>query len=176
MINREIVPVGAVGQRIRKAFVAASLLAGASIASQLVRDPAWDGWWDAYNWPQLFLNAPVLFFLGATAWQLICLIAELFRRKAKRKSKALEPGALQDTQRTLRFWLRDSLLVSVLYITTAVIGDIPMAVNYLAVARGWTWHLWWSNAVFSCLLLMIAICWLLGRIQRFAQMRTATPD
>src|SRR5277367_4990181 len=141
MTFRELVPVGALGQRIRNALVAGALLACVSSASQLVRNPAWDGWWDAYNWPQLFLYGPVLFFFCAAVWQLICVVAEWLYRKAKGNTEILELKTFQDTQRTLKFWLRDSWRVCVLYITTSVIGDSPMAVNYVAAIRGWPMHL-----------------------------------
>jgi len=163
---RELVPVGSLGQRIRKAFVAGGLLTCADTAWHLVRDPEWDGWSDAFNWPQLFLYAPILFFFGATVWQLICVVSEWFYRKTMRKIQNVDPEALQDAQRTLNFWLRDSLRVSLLYITTCVIGDTPMALNYLATVRGWPLHWWWSGAVSVCLLLMIGEWWILERIRR----------
>src|SRR5208282_2112726 len=121
MTARELVPVGVLGQRIRKVFVAGGLFACTWAAQLLVRDPSWDGWWDAYNWPQLFLYAPVLFLLGAAVWQSICIIAEWLYRRAKRRTKNVEPEALQNTQTTLKFWLRDSLRICMLYITTCVI-------------------------------------------------------
>src|SRR5579864_5661425 len=111
MTFRELVPVGALGERIRKAFIAGSLFACTWAAWLLVRDPVWDGWWDAYNWPQLFLYAPTLFFLGAATWQLFCIIAEWFYRKLRQKTRNLEPQSLQNTLRTLNFWLWDSLRV-----------------------------------------------------------------
>lgn len=166
MTCRELVPVGTLGQRIRKAFVAGALLTCAYTTWQLVRDPAWDGWWDAFNWPQLFLYAPILFLAGAAVWQLVCIVAEWFYRNAKRKPQSLEPESLKDTQRTLRFWLQDSLRVCVLYITACAIGDIPMAVNYLAALRERPLHLWWSSAVSSCLLLTTAVWWILERVHR----------
>jgi hypothetical protein len=155
MTYQGFVPVGALGERIRKAFVAGVLLACAWSAWLLVRNPAFDGWWDAFNWPQLFLYAPILFFLCSAVWQVICFVAEWFYSKAKRKTENPKPEALQDNQRTLNFWLRDSLRICVLYITTCAVGDIPMAVNYVANVRRWPLHLWWSSAVNSCLLLMI---------------------
>jgi hypothetical protein len=164
MTCRELVPVGPLGQRLRKAFVALALLACTWVLWLLVRDPTWDGWWDAFNWPQLFLYAPILFFLGAAVWQSVCFIAEWF--KAKRKTTNLESEVMQGAQSTLKFWLRDSLRVCVLYMTTCVIGDIPMTLNYVAEVRGWPLHLWWSSAVNSCLLLMVAVWWILERIYR----------
>ena len=166
MAFRELVPIGALGQRIRKAFIAGVLSAFAWTAWQLVRNPAWDGWWDAFNWPQLFLYAPILFLFCAAVWQLICFVAEWFYRKAKRKAKDLEPEALQDTQRTLKFWLRDSLRICVLYITTCLIGDVPVAVSYLAAVRGWPLHWWWLRALNTGVLFMIAPWWILERIYR----------
>jgi hypothetical protein len=177
MTFRELVPLGVLGQRIRKALVAGGLLACTYSAWQLVRDPAWDGWWDAFNWPQLFLYAPILFFFGAAVWQLVCIIAEFFCRKLKGETENLEPEALQDTQRTLKFWLRDSLRVCVLYIVTCAIGDIPIAVKYLAAVRRWPLHWWWLNAVNFRLLLMIAVWWILERIYRMKPSNPLlTPD
>jgi hypothetical protein len=161
-----MIPVGGLGERIRKAFVAGGLFACTSAAMRLVRNPAFDGWWDAFNWPQLFLFAPYLFFQGAAVWQLICFLVEWFYRKVNRKTEKLEPGALQAAQRTLKFWLWDSARVCALYITTCLIGDIPMVVKYLASVRGWSLHWWWSSAVESCLLLMIVVWCILDRICR----------
>lgn len=121
-------------------------------------------------------QARILFFSGATVWQLICFIAEWSYGKAKRKPGSSNSTSHRALRGLLRFWLRDSLHVSVLYITTAVIGDIPMAVNYVAAIRGWPWHSWWSNAVISSLLLMIAVWRILGRIQRFTQVQSLSPD
>lgn len=166
MTLRDLVPVGALGERMRKAFVAAALLACTYIAWELVRDPAWEGWWDAYNWPQLFLGAPLLFFAGAAIWQSICAIVAWFHGKTHRTTESLETEASQDIQKTPKFWLRDSLRICVLYITTCVIGDTPMVVNYIAAVRGWSLHLWWSTAVNSCFLLMIAVWWVLQRFRR----------
>jgi hypothetical protein len=163
MTFRELVPVGVLGQRIRNGFVAGGLFACTWAAWLSVRNPVWDDAWDAYNSPQLFLSAPSLFFLGAAIWQLICLIAESFYGKIKRETKTSNREGWQDTQWTLKFWLRDSLRICVFYVTTGLIGDIPMAVNYLAEIRGWPLHLLWSNAVISCLLLMIAVWWVLER-------------
>jgi hypothetical protein len=115
----------------------------------LVRNPSFDGSWDAFNWPQLFLYAPILFFFGSAASQVIWFVAELFCRKVRRKAENPKPEALQDNQRTLNSWLRDSLRVCVLYITTCAIGDIPMALNYVAEVRGWQLHLWRLSAVLS---------------------------
>lgn len=166
MTWRELIPIGRLGRRARKACVAVGLLVCTDTASRLVRNPAFDGWWDAFNWPQLFLYAPVLFFSGAAAWQLICFIAEWFNRKVGGQTDPLEPETVQNAQRTLRFWLRNSLRVSVDYITACVIGDTPMAVNYLAAVRGWPLHWWWSSAVGTCLLLTIAVWWILERIHK----------
>jgi sterol desaturase/sphingolipid hydroxylase (fatty acid hydroxylase superfamily) len=163
---QQLVPVGRLGQRIRKTFVAGGLLTCTDVAWRLVRDPAWDGWWDAFNWLQLFLYAPLLFFSAATVWQLIGAIAEWFYRKVNRKTEYVEPEELQDVQRTPKFWLRDSLRVCVFYVAACLIGDIPMAVNYLATVRGWPLHWWWSSAVTSCLFLMVTVWWILERIYR----------
>jgi hypothetical protein len=164
MTFRELVPVGVLGQRFRKAFIAGALLACAWSAWQLARDPAWDGWWDAFNWPQLFLGAPILFLLGATVWQLAGFVAEWFYGKAKRKTENLKPITLRDTQKTLKFWLRDCLRVCALYVVTCAIGEIPMAVSYLSAVRGWHLHWWWSRALDTSFLLMIAVWWVLERI------------
>lgn len=163
MTWRERIPVGQPGRRIRKAFVAAVLFVCAQTASRLLRNPVFDGWWDAFTWPQLFLDAPALFFLGATGWQLMCFVVEWVHIKAGRKPQTRADEALQDNQRTPRFWLRDVSQISVLYITAAAIGDIPMVVRYLAVARGWPIHLWWSTAVEICLPFTIAVWWLAER-------------
>ena len=56
------------GLRVRKLFVASVLLTCTWVAWRLVHDPFWDSWWDAYNWPQLFLYSPYLFFFGAVVW------------------------------------------------------------------------------------------------------------
>jgi hypothetical protein len=164
MTYRELLPVGRSGGRLRKAFVAGALLAITYAAWHLVRDPAWDGWWDAFNWAQLFLYAPVLFFFGAATWQLLCLVAENLYQQRKSKVGNLSAGAAREEQRTLRFWLRDSLRICLLYFTACVIGDIPMAVNYIAAVRGWHLHWWWSNVVAVCLLVMVAVWWTLDRI------------
>jgi hypothetical protein len=163
---RKLVPVGRLGRRARKACVAAGLFACTGAVSRSARNPAFDGWWDAFNWPQLFLYAPVLFLFGVAAWQLICFIAGWFNREADRKTESLEPETVQETQRTLKFWLRDSLRVLVVYITACVIGDIPMAVNYVAAVRGWPLHWWWLSAVNTCLLLTVTVWWILERIHR----------
>jgi hypothetical protein len=163
MTWRKLIPVGRLGRRARKACVAGGLLACTETALRLARNPALDGWLDAFNWPQLFLCAPVLFFSGATAWQLICIIAEWFNRKVGQQTEFLEPEATQNAQRTPTFWLLNSLRVSVDYIAACVIGDVPMAVKYLATARGWPLHWWWSSAVGTCLLFTIAVWWVLDR-------------
>ena len=169
MTRGKLVPVGRLGQRIRKAFVAGALLICASAASTLVRDPAWDGWWDAYHWPQLFLIAPVVFFSGAVVWQFVSFVAEWLYRKAKRGAENQQPQALE-AQRTLKSWLRDSLRLCVLYATTCVIGDIPMAVYYLASVRGWHSHWSWWDAADTGLPLMVAAWWILERIDRRTRM------
>jgi hypothetical protein len=69
MTCRQLVSVGGLGQRMRKTLVAGGLLTCTYAAWRLVRDPAWDGWLDALNWPQLFLYAPLLFFFGAAVSQ-----------------------------------------------------------------------------------------------------------
>jgi hypothetical protein len=140
MTLKQLIPVGRLGERIRKWFVAGVLLACTDTASQLVRDRAWDGWWDAFNWPQLFLYAPLLFFSGATLWQLICVIVEWIYERAKRKPEHVEPKESQDIERAVKFWLQDSLRICALYVATCLIGDIPMAVKYLVAARGLVWH------------------------------------
>ena len=157
----EFVPVGSLGKRVRKAFVAGVLLATTSAAWQLIRDPAWDGWWDAFNWPQLFLYAPVLFFSGIVLWQLACFVAEYLYRRGKDN---VVSESSQEEQKTLGFWFRDSSRICLLFVSTCVIGDIPMAANYLAVVRGWRWHWWWSNVVGVCLIVMLATWWVLSRI------------
>jgi len=183
MTLEQILPIGPLGQRIRKAFVAGGLLTCTSIASQLVRDPAWDGWWDAFNWPQLFLYAPVLFFFFATIAQLIGAISEGVRRKANRQCAYVEPTDVPDIRATLKFWLKDSLRICALYVATCLIGDIPMGVNYLATVRGWPFHWWWSSVVSACLILMVIVQWLLNRfygkthLDRFGECRRlVAPD
>lgn len=166
MTRRELVPTGPLGQRLRKVVVAGVLLTCTYTAWSLVREPRWDGWWDAFSWPQLFLYAPVLFLFGVMVWQFTCFLVEWFNRKSNRKIKILEPEAMRDNQRTPKFWLRDSLRICLLYITTCVIGDIPMLVNYLAAVRGWPLHWWWSSVVDSCLLCMVVVWWILARIYR----------
>jgi hypothetical protein len=163
MTLRERIPVGRLGRRIRKAFVAGALFVCTYTAWRLVRDPAWDGWWDAFSWPQLFLYAPVLFFSGAACWQLFCFVTEWLYRLAARKSQSSEAVELQDIQKTSGFWLRDSLRILVLYAAACFIGDIPMVLNYVAAVRKWPMHWWWSSVVDSCLLLMIVVWWLLER-------------
>lgn len=166
MNYRELVPVGTLGQRIRKLLVAGSFLAFVCILEQLVSDPAWAGWWDAYNWRQLFLGGPLLFFSGAVVWQLIFSIVELSHGKA-RSTGSYDPETFpQNAQKTLKFWLRDSLRISLLCAATCAIGDIPMAVNYLADVLGHPLHWWWSSAVSCCLLVMISIWWVLERLQK----------
>jgi hypothetical protein len=164
MTYRELLPIGRSGKRLRKAFVAGALLAITYAAWHLVRDPRWDGWWDAFNWAQLFLYAPVLFFFGAATWQFLCFVAEYSCQRRKNKAGTLSVQPAWEEQRTLRFWLRDSLRIFLLYLTTCVTGDIPMAVNYLAMVRGWHLHWWWSNSVAVCLLVMLAVWWALDRI------------
>jgi hypothetical protein len=164
MTCREFVPVGPLGRRLRKAFVAGVLLATANSAWHFVRNPAWDGWWDAYNWPQLFLYAPVLFFFGVALWQLVCFVAEYLYQQRKKNAGSLGRAPSLAEQRTMRFWLRDSLRICSLYVTTCLIGDIPMAVNYVAAIRGWPLHWWWSSAVTTCLFVMVAAWWTLDRV------------
>jgi len=164
MTYRELLPDGRSGRRLRKALVAGALLAITYAAWHLVRDPAWEGWWDAYNWPQLFLYAPVLFFFGAAMWQLLCLVAEYLYQQRKNKAGNLSAEPEWEEQGTLRFWLRDSSRICLLYLTTCVIGDIPMAVNYIAAVRERHLHWWWSNVVAVCLLVMVAVWWTLDRI------------
>ncbi len=94
----------------------------------------------------------------------VCFVAEYLSQQRKNKAGNPATGFSWEPQRTLRFWLRDSLRVCLLYLTTCVIGDIPMAVNYFAAVRGWPLHWWWSNAVVICLLVMVAACWTLDRI------------
>jgi hypothetical protein len=175
MTCRKLAPVGRIGQRIRKASVAGGLFICTCAASLLVRDPAWDGYWDAFTWPQLFLQAPVLFFSCAAVWQSVCLIAEWLYSKAKRKAENPQPEGMEDPRRTLEFWLRDSLRVCALYLMTGVIGDIPMAVYYLAAVRGWHLHWSWWGAADSGLPLMIAAWWILERIDRRTR-RTRGPN
>jgi len=164
MTYRELVPVGRTGRRLRKAFVAGTLLAITYAAWELVRNPTWDGWWDAYNWAQLFLYAPVLFFFGVALWQLVCFVAEYLYKQGKDKAGNLSAEPSREEQRTVRFWIRDSSRVCFLYLTTCVIGDMPMAVNYFAAVRGWPLHWWWSNVVAVCLLVMVVAWWILDRI------------
>jgi hypothetical protein len=164
MTYRELIPVGPLGRRLRKAFVAGALYATTYTAWRLLRNPAWDGWWDAFNWPQLFLYAPILFFFGVALWQLVCFVAEYLYQQRKAKAGNLSSEPWLEEQRTLRFWLRDSLHICSLYVTTCVIGDIPMAVNYFAVVRGWPLHWWWSSAVSVCLLVTVAAWWTLDRV------------
>jgi hypothetical protein len=178
MAFQQLLPIGQLGQRIRKAFVVGGLLTCTYIAWRLVRDPAWDGWWDAFNWPQLFLYAPVLFFSFATILQLIGAISEWLLRKVNR-----QPTDVPDIRTTLEFWLKDSLRICALYIATCLIGDIPMGVNYLATVRGWPFHWWWSSAVNACLILMVLVHWILNRIygkthlDRFGECRRlVTPE
>lgn len=104
-----------------------------------------------------------MFLLGAAVWQFACFVGGWFYRKLERKTEKLKPKPLQGTQRTPKFWLQDSLCVCALYIATCAIGEIPMAVNYFAAVRGWL-HWWWSNAVTSRLIPMIAVWWILERI------------
>jgi hypothetical protein len=164
MTRRALVPAGPLGQRLRKALVAGVLLTCTYTVWWLVREPRWDGWWDAFSWPQSFLYAPVLFFFGAMVWQFACFLVEWFSRKANRKIENLGPEAIRANQWTVKFWLRDSLRICLLYITTCVIGDVPMLVNYLAAVRGWPLHWWWSSVVDSCLLCMVVVWWILARI------------
>ena len=166
MTLKQLVRAGRFGQRIRKAFVAGVLLACTHAAWRMVRDPFFDGWWDAFNWPQLFLYAPVLFLCGASVWQLICLIAEWSYRAAKRKLETAESIESLDVQRGLTFWLQDSLRICALYVAACLIGDIPMAVKYLAGVRGLPIHWWWSSAVTTCALLMVVVWWILDQTIR----------
>src|SRR5215831_5744460 len=167
MNYRKLVPVGRPGRRIREVLIAGCFLVFTGAASRSFRDPTWDGWLDAYTWPELFLMPPMFFFLGVAVWQSISLAAaEWFHRKAKRETENVGPEALRnDPQRTVKFWLRDSRNIGVVYITSCVIGDLPMAVNYLAEVRGMPLHWWWSNAVATCLLLIISAWGMVRRIQ-----------
>jgi hypothetical protein len=103
MTYRELLPIGRSGKRFRKAFVAGALLAITYAAWHLVRDPRWDGWWDAFNWAQLFLYAPVLFFFGAAMWQFLCFVAEYSYQRRKNKAGTLSVEPAWEEQRTLRF-------------------------------------------------------------------------
>lgn len=167
MTYRELIPVGSPGRRLRKSAVAAVLFAITYTAWRLVRDPAWDGWWDAFNWPQLFLYAPVLFFFCATFWQLVCFVAEYLYQRGKVKTGNLSSETSLGEQRTLRFWLRDSLRICSLYVATCVIGDIPMAVNYFAAIRGWHLHWWWSSTVAVCLVVTLEAWRAFDRVNYF---------
>ena len=167
MTYRELVPVGSLGRRLRKSAVAGVLFATTYTAWELVRNPAWDGWWDAFNWPQLFLYAPVLFFFGATLWQLVCFVAEYLCQREKVKAGNFSSETLLERQRTLRFWIRDSLRICSLYVATGIIGDIPMAVNYFAVVRGWHLHWWWSSTVAVCLVVTLVAWWTFDRVKYF---------
>jgi hypothetical protein len=123
---------------------------------------------------QLAATFPVcadLVFLLLAMCQSICFIAELLYRWAKRDDSYRELEELQHTQRTLKFWLRDSSRICVFYVAAGVIGDIPMGVSYLAAVRGWPLHWWWSSAVTSCLLLMLALAWLLERFPGRTRLR-----
>lgn len=164
----KLVPVGALGQRIRKAFVAGSLLAGAWWLWLMVRDPVWDGWWDAFNWPQLFLYAPILFLFLAAVWQLVCFVAEWLYRKARRESVRGELPTSLDIQRSWKFWRRECVRICVLFITTCAVGDIPMAVSYLSNVRRWRLQWGWHSALDACLPLMIAAWWILQRIESYS--------
>lgn len=155
------------GRRIRKALVAAVLLVGSSTASWLLRDPAWDDWWDGYNWGQLFLFAPVLFFSLAVGWQLLRFIVEWCYRKARPKAENPRSEAAGKPRRTLDFWLHDFSCVVALYLMTAAIGDIPMAVYYLSSVRQWHLHWSWWNVADFCVVLMIAASWILDRVERW---------
>jgi hypothetical protein len=105
MNRREAAPATRLGQRILKTLIAGLFFVCTWVAWHVLRNPAWDGWWDAFNWPQLFLYAPSLFFQGALAWNLFCVIAEVYR-KAKRKTKSFETeGSRNPHQATAKFWL-----------------------------------------------------------------------
>jgi hypothetical protein len=166
MTFKQLVPVGRLGERVRKALIAGVSWACTDAAWYRLRDPAFDGWTDTFTWPQLFLFAPVLFFSGAAVWQLICLIAEWSYRAAKRELESAESKESHDIQRTLKFWLRDSVRICALYVATCLIGDIPMAVNYLAGVRGRPFHWWWSSAVGTCAVVMVVVWWILDRTFR----------
>lgn len=147
------------GRRVRKGLVAAGLLAGIDLASFLVRDPRFDGWVDAYTWPQLFLSGPLLFSFCITAWQLICIAGYLLLSVFKRKPPA---GGVYDPKGAA-FWIHDSSRILGLYAASCAIGDVPMLLSYAAAVRGWHFHWWWSDVAVTCLLLTAMTWWVLER-------------
>ena len=161
---RELIPIGRLGERIRKPLVAGALFACVSVAWHLVRDRAWDGWWDAYTWPQLFLGAPYVFLFVVMVWQFIWMVSEELFGLARREFRKRGQEKLPNLERTLRFWLHQSSRICLLYLSICSIGDIPMVLNYLANVRGWPLHWWGSSAGSYCLLLMLLLSWLAGRI------------
>jgi hypothetical protein len=160
MTWRERISTGRLGRRIRNGFVAAVLFAICSAAWHMLRNPEWDGWLDVFTWSQLFLYAPTLFFAGATVWQFICLAIEWVCRKTKTQTQSAILALPSVDERTLSFWLRDSLRILLLYVAACTMGDIPMVVRYLSAVLKWPFHIWWSNAVNASLILTI-ILWIL---------------
>jgi hypothetical protein len=158
-------PAVPLGHGIRKALVAGLLWIAADTTFRWVRNPALDGWVDAYNWPQLFLFAPILFFLFAAVAESLLVVIECVRRAVSRQSSRAA-SAEKSTVMSIS-WLRDSLRISGIYLLACLIGDIPMAVNYLASHRAWSFHWWWSNAVFACLALALLAYLALSRLFPF---------
>ena len=111
-----------------------------------------------------FSTHPSCFSSGLLCGSYVRFVAEYLYQQGKDKAGSLSSEPSPEGQRTVRFWIRDSLRVCFLYVTTCVVGDMPMAVNYFAAVRGWPLHWWWSNVVAVCLLVMVAAWWTLDRI------------
>lgn len=151
------------GRRVRKGLIAVGLFAGLDLAYSVARDPRFDGWTDAYTWPQLFLSGPVLFCFCIMAWQMVCIAGGLLSSLFKRKPPALVAYRAQDRREDAAFWIHDSARILALYAAACVIGDLPMLWNYLAEIRQWRFHWWWSDVVVACLLVTTVAWWILER-------------
>ena len=166
MTFKQLVPVGRLGERVRKALIAGVSWACTDAAWYRLRDPAFDGWTDTIHVAATIPVRSRFVFLWRRSVAANRLIAEWSYRAAKRELESAESKESHDIQRTLKFWLRDSVRICALYVATCLIGDIPMAVKYLAGVRGRPFHWWWSSAVGTCAVVMVVVWWILDRTFR----------
>lgn len=158
---RALVPAGSRGSHLRKALIAVVFFAAAELVWRLIRDPVWEGWIDAYTWPQLFLGAPAIFFAGAAIGHCFCFIAETTRVLLSRAPQKLT--APHTNECTLTVWFRNSFHIFAMYFATTAIGMIPMSLSYLVTRthRPMPWR--WSSVVAVGLVWMLATWWLFIR-------------
>jgi hypothetical protein len=166
MTWRERIPTGRLGRRIRNGFIATALFAICSAVWHVLRSPQWDDGWHFFTWRQLFLDAPTMFLVGATVWQFLCLTTEWLYLTTNKQalSKTLPP--LGGDERALRFWLRDLLRISVIYVVVCILGDAPTLVRYVTVVNRWPLYFRGIDAVNASLVLTIVLWVLFDRRSR----------